>query len=187
LVAELLYENEKELLSSLSKGNENALKFIYQRYWERLFISAYNFLHDKEACEDIIQEVFISLWEKRETVTITTSLPSYLFAAVRYQAFHILKKKIANAEHSVHLELQSHANETEMVLDAKELQSRLNVAVENLPEKCRNIYKLSREQHLSNKQIAENLGVSSKTVENQVTIALRKLRFVLSDLKSLFL
>jgi RNA polymerase sigma-70 factor (ECF subfamily) len=61
------------------------------------------------------------------------------------------------------------------------------VAVENLPEKCRNIYKLSREQHLSNKQIAENLGVSSKTVENQVTIALRKLRFVLSDLKSLFL
>ena len=93
MAPELLYDNEKQLLSSLSSGNEEALTAIYQKYWNRLFLSAYNVLKDKEACEDIVQEIFVQLWQKKEQLVIKTSLEAYLVSATRYQVFHLIKKK----------------------------------------------------------------------------------------------
>lgn len=177
-----ILNNENELLYALSKGHEEALKVIYQKYWDRLFISAYNVLKDKEACEDIIQEIFFQLWKKRERLTITTSLQAYLFSATRYQVFHTIKKSSGRMELYEGLEERFLTDAPDIPLYVKEIRERVNTAVENLPEKCREIYKLSREQHLSYKEIARHLQISPKTVENQITIALKKLRDVLGDL-----
>ncbi|MEI6949050.1 RNA polymerase sigma-70 factor [Paraflavisolibacter sp. H34] len=176
------YHNDPELLAALSQGNEDALVFIYRKYWERLFLSAFNVLKDKEACEDIVQEIFIQLWQKRDRLTITVSLSAYLFTATRYQVFHALKKGAGRQELFEGLEERLTTDAPDVPLYVKDIQARVHAAVENLPEKCRNIYQLSREQHLSYKEIADRLQVSPKTVENQMTIALKKLREALGDL-----
>lgn len=175
-------DNENDLLSALAKGHEDALKVIYQKYWDRLFLSAYNVLKDKEACEDIIQEIFIQLWQRRESLHITTSLPAYLFTATRYQVFHVIRKSAGRQELFEDLDKRLLADAPDIPLYIKEIQERVNVAVENLPDKCREIYKLSREEHLSYREIAEKLQISPKTVENQITIALKRLRGTLGDL-----
>ncbi len=171
----------------LTTGNEEAVKIIYQKYWQRLFLSAYNVLKDKEACEDIIQEIIIQLWKKRETLNITTSLSAYLFTATRYQVFHHIKKSAGRPELFEELEERFSTDAPDVPLYVKDLNERINTAVESLPEKCRNIYKLSKEHHLSYKAIAEHLEISPKTVENQLSIALKKLREALGDLLLFFL
>lgn len=181
-----LYD-EKKLLSLLTIGSEEALKIIYQKYWQRLFLSAYNVLKDREACEDIIQEIFIQLWLKRESLTVTTSLSAYLFTATRYQVFHHIKKSAGRPELFEDLEERFLTDAPDIPLYVKDLQERIYTAVESLPEKCRNIYKLSREHHLSYKAIADHLQISPKTVENQLSIALKKLREALGDFLLFFL
>lgn len=181
MAPELLYDNEKQLLSSLSSGNEEALTFIYRKFWDRLFLSAYNVLKDKEACEDIVQEIFIQLWQKKEQLVIRTSLEAYLVSATRYQVFHLIRKGSKRMELFENLEERFSADSADALLCVKETQKTIDVAVDNLPEKCKNIYKLSRENHLSYKQIAEQLQISTKTVENQLTIALKRLRNALGS------
>lgn len=176
------WDNENELLSALAQSREEALEVIYQKYWDRLFLSAYNVLKDKEACEDIIQEIFIQLWQRRESLNVTVSLQAYLFTATRYQVFHAIRKSNVRQELFDDLEKRFLADAPDIPLYLKDIQERVNVAVENLPEKCKKIYKLSREEHLSYKEIAERLQISPKTVENQITIALKRLRDSLGDL-----
>ena len=177
-----LNKDEEKILFSLSQHDEEALKFLYQKYWQPLFISAYNVLKDKDACEDIIQDIFIQLWQKRESLSITTSLSAYLFTATRYQVFHSIRKSAVREELFENIEERFVADAPDIPLYTKDLQERINAAVENLPEKCKEIYKLSREHQLSYKAIAARLKISSKTVENQLSIALKKLRSELSDL-----
>lgn len=172
---------QRELLAQLAAGNEMALDEMYRLYWKSLFTAAFNVLRDRPACEDIIQEVFMQLWIKRESIEIKTSLSGYLHAAVRYQVFHAVK----NAAHSSHLfdniDERIARQSADRDLNLKELNERINRVVETLPEQCRQIYKMSREEQLSHKEIAERLKISPKTVENQITIALRKLRIYLGD------
>jgi len=181
-LAEVLQDNENELLTALAQGHEDALKIIYRKYWDRLFLSAYNILKDKEACEDIIQDLFVQLWQKREQLTITTSLGAYLFTATRYQVFRTIRRSPVRKELFEDLDQRFLADGPEIPLYVKEIQETINAAVEGLPGKCREIYRLSREEHLSNKDIAANLQISPKTVENQLTIALKRLREALGDL-----
>ena len=171
----------------LASGSENTFKIVYQKYWQRLFLSAYNVLKDKEACEDIIQDIFVSLWQRRESLNINTSLPAYLFTATRYQVFHHIKKSTGRPELFKNLEKRFLTDAPDMTLYAKDMQEKINTAVNNLPEKCRNIYKLSREHQLSYKEIAYHLQISTKTVENQLSIALKKLRDALGDFMLFFL
>lgn len=175
-----LYD-EKELLSLLALGNEDVFKAIYQKYWQRLFLSAYNVLKDREACEDIIQDIFILLWQRRESLHIITSLSAYLFTATRYQVFHYIHKSTGRPELFENLEERFLTDAPDIALYVKDMQEKIRTAVNNLPEKCRNIYKLSREQQLSYKEIAHYLEISPKTVENQLSIALKKLRHALGN------
>ncbi len=187
MLTDLSHFNEKEILFSLSQSNEEALKLLYQQYWQPLFLSAYNVLKDKEACEDIIQEIFIQLWQKRERLNITTSLVAYLFTAARYQVFHQIKKSAGRPELFERLEDRFSTDAPDIPLYVKDLQERVNTAVDNLPDQCKNIYRLSRDHHFSYKEIADHLQISPKTVENQLSIALKKLRIALGDFLVFFL
>lgn len=173
--------DEKELLSRLSSGDETALLSIYKQHWKRLFVSAFNVLKDRSACEDIVQEIFVHLWIRRESLDIKTSLSAYLYAATRYQVFRAIRTKPV-AEHLFeNLEARFTTPSPEDGLHLKELNRRITQIVDTLPDQCRLIFKMSREEQLSHKEIAERLNISPKTVENQIAIALKKLRFSLGD------
>jgi RNA polymerase sigma-70 factor (family 1) len=172
---------ERELLERIAKGDEIALSTIYQQYWKPLFIQAYNIIRDKMVCEDIVQEIFLQLWRNRGSLQITDSLNSYLHAATRYQVFHYIRRNpvmehlFENIGERISGEYPGHS------LIEKDLHGQIDQVISRLPEKCRLIYKLSREEYLPHKEIAARLHISIKTVENQLTIALRRLRLSLKD------
>lgn len=167
-----------ELINLLKKGNSNAFSEIYNRHWEGLYKSAFSLLHDTNASMDIVQDIFIWLWQKRHALEIH-SLTSYLKAAVRFKvANHIRSGNIRDSffdelagVHSPNVTLT-----TEDIIEVKELKTIIRQAIDELPEKCREIFLLSRVENLNNQQIAKQLGISVKTVENQMTIALRRVR-----------
>jgi RNA polymerase sigma-70 factor (family 1) len=174
-------QDEKEMLRRLAEGDQGALTLIYQEYWQPLFISAYNIIKDKNACEDIVQEIFLQLWLKRESLQIRESLKGYLLASTRYQVFRYIRKTPARQDLFEQLDERLTTPSSEHTLMQKDLNQKIDKIVCDLPEKCQQIYRLSREEYLSHKEIAEKLGISTKTVENQLTIALRRLRISLEE------
>jgi RNA polymerase sigma-70 factor (family 1) len=170
--------SEKCLLQQLKEGDENALAQLYKSHWQPLFLSAYAILKDKKACEDILQEIFLQIWLRRATLDVRESLRTYLTTAVRYQVFSHLRKASKRIMVQENEDLPMVGTSDEVLL-RKDLHRQVHKAVENLPERCRLIYSLSREEQLSHKEIAHQLNISVKTVENQLTIALRRVRHYL--------
>ncbi|MEG2100892.1 RNA polymerase sigma-70 factor [Flavobacterium sp. FlaQc-28] len=166
------------LIDRLRNGDETALTELYNKFWQSLFMSSYNVLKDRELCEDIIQDIFMNIWHNREKLEIHISLKGYMYACARYQVFNHIRKN----KDKIHVELfddlekrfQYTTPETQLMHD--ELVYHINSIVENLPEKCQLVYKLSREEQLSHKEIAERLNISTKTVENHITKALHTIR-----------
>jgi len=166
------------LVDRLRNGDNKALTELYNSYWQMLFVSTYNVLKNKELCEDIIQDVFMNIWHNREKLEIKISLKGYLYACARYQVFNQFRKN----KDKIHIEFfddldkrfQYATPETEMMHN--ELMQQINCIIETLPEKCQMVYKLSREERLSHKAIAEHLNISTKTVENHISKALQIIR-----------
>ncbi|RKR83330.1 RNA polymerase sigma-70 factor (ECF subfamily) [Mucilaginibacter gracilis] len=174
-----------QMVGLLKKGDERALTLIYQRHWQSLFRSSFNLLKDKAACEDIIQEIFIKIWDRRATLEIQVSLKAYLYAAMRYEVYRQIK--IGNVREDIFDAIYErlHTPAAYGNLEHKELLQQINSIVDTLPDRCREVYKLSREEQLSHKEIAERLDISTKTVENQITKALNHLRTSLGSVLSL--
>lgn len=174
------------LVNRLRNGDESALTELYNKFWQLLFMSSYNVIKDKELCEDIIQDIFMNIWHNREKLEIHISLKGYMYACARYQVFNHLKKN----KDKVHVELfddlekrfQHTTPETELMHE--ELVQQINLIIETLPDKCRIVYKLSREEQLSHKEIAERLDISTKTVENHITKALQVIRLSMGSTAS---
>ncbi|WEK35348.1 MAG: RNA polymerase sigma-70 factor [Candidatus Pseudobacter hemicellulosilyticus] len=174
---------ENPLLYQLIKGDPDSFTAIYRAYAEDLITWTYNILRDRDTCRDIVHDIFLSLWLKRDTLVITTSLEAYLYTAARYQVFQVIRK--GKARESVFLKIEQRIwgePVAESLVYQKELQERLVAAVNELPDKARDVYRMSREQHLSHKEIAEHLSISVKTVENHLTAALKKIRASMGDL-----
>lgn len=160
---------------------------IYQRYWTIMFRSAYNILREREACMDIIQELFVWFWTHRHSVKVN-SVKGYLLAAVKFKvANYIRDGKIRETFFEEVRKAGEPVGSLEESVEVKELLSVISEFTQDLPEKCREVFQLSRYEHLSNKEIAERLGISVKTVENQMTTALKKLRSSLARISSFLL
>ncbi|BAV05685.1 RNA polymerase sigma-70 factor, ECF subfamily [Filimonas lacunae] len=174
--------NDNVLLDRLANGDEHALNEIYLLYWQDLFMCAYNVLKDKAACEDIVQDLFLQLWQKRSTIQINISLRAYLYTAVRYNVFRQIRTgKVRSVLFEEAAERMA-ANTTEFIMAEKEMSKQVARVVAALPDKCREVYKLSREEQLTHKEIASRLNISTKTVENQLTIALKRVRASLNTI-----
>lgn len=166
------------LINRLRNGDESALTELYNKFWQPLFISAFNIIKDKELCEDIIQDIFMNIWHNREKLEIRISLKGYMYACARYQVFNHLKKNKDRIQVELFDDLEKRFQYTtpETELMHQELVLQINSIVDTLPEKCQLVYKLSREEQLSHKEIAERLNISVKTVENHITKALHSIK-----------
>ncbi len=165
-----------ELLEFLARNDELAFTEIYDRFWEKLFAIAYNRVKEYELAEDIVHDVFASLWGNRTKAEIE-SLENYLATATKYMVLAKIKKKERERLYSSTLkETPVIELPVEASLHYKHLLEVVNNEIEKLPEKCRLIFKYSRNDGMPVKQIAHHLSISPKTVENQLSKALKQLR-----------
>lgn len=175
------HSDDLEVVRLLKEGQEMALEAIYRRYWQQLYDAANAILKDQAACEDIIQEVFLNLWLRRESLELHTSLGGYLFTSVRHEVFRQIRSGKVREDIFDHIVERIQAGPDYHDIEYRELRMQISLIVERLPEKCRAVYKLSREEHLSHKEIARQLNISTKTVENHLTKALSFLRLSLGQ------
>jgi len=169
---------DAELLLLLSQDSEEAFEVLYLRHWENIYKAAFVLLKDSSASKDVVQDIFIWLWQKRNQLEIQT-LPAYLKTAVKFKVANYIRSgnfRESFFETLGKLTITENAPEAAEITEMKELKAIIINAVELLPDKCRTIYKLSRNENLTNQQIADQLGLSVKTVEGQMTIALRRIK-----------
>lgn len=169
--------SEEQLQSLLSRSKESALRALYDRYWEGLYLQTYTVLGDGPASEDVVQEVFIDLWEKRKFNRIE-DLSAYLYQAVKYKTLMAIRHNKINDRH---LEIFKELNPTHAIdheLEVRELHEAINHHLTRLPPRCREVFYKSRFEHLKNDEIAEQLNISKRTVETHISHALRHLKGV---------
>lgn len=182
---EAAFHPDDALVEMIRRDDAGAFEAVYNKYAAQLFHAAHAILKDREACEDIIQELFTDLWTKRHHLRIL-HLKAYLFAATRNNVLMTIRSGKVKVDISELEQLVEQSTAADVVTE-KELLQCIDRNVAQLPQKCRTIFILSREQKLSHKEIASYLNISSKTVENQMTIALKRLRSSLGDFMSFFL
>ena len=174
----LSYCDDQEAFDDVSKGSVDGYRYLFDQYFTDLckFLGIY--LHDASLVEEVALDVFACIWENRERIKIKTSFAKLLFGIARNRAISKFRMEQKNILSCIDLENaylpEFHAPDRS--LENVELQQIIRSAVDRLPDKCRMIYLMAWEEQLSHKEIASKLGVSAKTVENHVGIALRKLR-----------
>lgn len=176
--------NEQHLLSALRFGNEAALRQIFDRHYPLLLTDIYRLIPDESTCQDLAQELFVELWNKRESLDIHSSLRAYLRRAAVNKSLNYLKAKrrfsFDDSDELTQLPDPS-SNDIQHREQQESLEDALHSAIETLPEKCRVVFNLSRFEQLSHREIAEKLGISVKTIENQITKAMKILREALAS------
>jgi RNA polymerase sigma-70 factor, ECF subfamily len=186
----IMYENKEQLLIDLKNKEIKAYEELFFRYHGRLVLFARKFTGDLQVAQDLVQDVFIILWEKADTLAIKSSPKAYLFQAVRNRCLNY--KRHLSIRHSVEDELNYKISNSERLIYSDfndpyysllelEMQQRIDEVINALPVKCLEVYKLSRHNHLHNKEIAEKLGLSEKTVDKHISRALSVLRRELSE------
>lgn len=173
--------DEKFLIQRLKDDDIKALEVIFNRHYSNLHKYLLLIFKSQLLVDHIAQDIFIYLWENRKTIEIKTSLESYLYSAGRYQAINQLrnKKRHEKLEHNLVEKIDEEDNSPFALLESRELEQIIDDAVSSLPERCQQIFRLSREEEMTYKEIAEVLRLSVNTVENQMSVAFKKLRNVL--------
>lgn len=165
-----------ELQSFLKQDSREAFEEIYRRYWRDMYQSGLSIVKDSDLARDLVQEIFIRFWEHRYHINIT-SLRSYLMNAIKYKVANSIRhEKVKESFFTEAQKINLDYYYPDDQLELSQLKQFIQQATDALPTKCKEIFFLSRNEHLSNREIALQLGISEKTVENQMTIALKKLK-----------
>ncbi|MFM9986032.1 MAG: RNA polymerase sigma-70 factor [Flavobacteriales bacterium] len=172
---------EEQIMNALRANDQNAFEMIFRTWYSPLCNFANSFLKDKDESEEIVQNAFVAFWEKRSQIQIDTSLKSYLYRSIRNACLNAIKHEKVKRAHADHaLSNSAFAEESDSTLSG-ELENRIEKAIATLPEQCRLVFKMSRIEELKYAEIAEQLGISIKTVENHMGKALRIMREELKD------
>jgi len=172
------FKDDPEALLQLAEGNLDAYRFLFDHHFSDLCNFLLIYLHSKELAEDIALDIFTFVWEKRETLQIKVNFKSFLFTAAKNKAITLYKKehqKIFTQIENVESVIPNDSS-SQFTMENNELCNLINEAISKLPEKSRQVYLMAWEENMSYNEIAIQLGLSPKTIENHVGIALRKLR-----------
>ncbi|MFN8357935.1 MAG: RNA polymerase sigma-70 factor [Spirosomataceae bacterium] len=174
---------DSEVIEAIRQGNERVFEQVFRKYYASLCQYANSILKDSEDAEEVVQNLFCTWWEKRVFVDINVSIKAYLYRSVHNHCLNRVKHlKIQDTyrQHNADVLEQTQVSATDQ-LQYNELQQQLQQAIDRLPEQCRLVFRLSRFEELKYAEIAEQLGISVKTVENQIGKALKILRTQLAD------
>lgn len=171
----LLSNFDKQYVAAIKNGDKEAFAEVYEHYWKKLLALSFRHTKDKEMAEEIVQDVFVSLWQRRNDLEIE-HLSSYLATAVKFSTFKRLHH--ARRQEMIRNAVLPKADQQldEQAIDARFLQEYVDGIVEKLPDRCRLVFQLSRKDQKSHQEIAEELQISEKAVEANITRALKVLR-----------
>ena len=161
-----------------------AFEELYHRHWKKLYAFAYKRLRSKEMTEEVVQDFLTNLWANRRSIVIKTSFEGYIYTSVRNLVLNYIAKETRRSAYTQFVQMfrSEVDNSTEETVYIKDFYSNLQKELEYLPAKCRSVFEMSRQENKSNKEIAEQLGISEKTVEGHLTKAIRRLRIHLNTL-----
>ncbi len=175
--SDLIYDSE------LVQGNELAFEKIFKIYYKPLCHYAYSFLNDGAEAEEVVQNTFVKIWERRTTIQVQTSVKAYIYSMVRNSCLNVIKHEKVKQEfaqdHQYVSEKARPVVEEKMI--SNDLESKIYEAMRALPEQCRLVFQLSRFEELKYQEIADQLEISVKTVENQMGKALKTMRLHLKE------
>jgi RNA polymerase sigma-70 factor (ECF subfamily) len=182
--------SDSELWQAIKLDDKKAFDMLFERYWSVMYTSAYNYLRDSELSAEIVHDIFLNIWQKRKDFQIT-SLKNYLTSSTRYHVYKSLKARKASAivyveNYDDEISIKQE-NEGEEKLNSISMESAIQEYLLQLPKRCREIFLLSRMQNMTNDEIAAHFNISKRTVENQITVALKFLRGHLKEIALLFL
>jgi len=174
----LLHADDKELIVMLQAGDNDAFTELYNRYKKPLIIHSYKKTGDLEDAKEIVQEVFSTLWSQREQLPPIQQVSAYLYTMVRNKVLNYIEHKQVEARYALNFQnfMDEGHNASDIQIREKELQQMIDKEIAALPPKMREVFILSRKEHLSHKEIAERLNISEFTVKNHIKGALKILR-----------
>lgn len=181
--------SEQEIIGAIREGNERIFEEIFRKYYQSLCNYANSILKEMDEAEEVVQNLFLSIWEKRSDLEISISLKSYLYRAVHNHCLNRIKHLKVREEYqqyAVNFYDASYESVSQTVMK-NELETKIEEAIKKLPEQCRLIFRMSRFEELKYHEIAEQLELSPKTVENQIGKALKILRVELAEYLPLLL
>ncbi|WP_316842282.1 RNA polymerase sigma-70 factor [Pedobacter gandavensis] len=180
---------DNELAGLLRSGDRGAFTEIYNRYKWLLHSHAYKWIQDREEAKDIIHELFVALWTKRESLSFPDNLSAYLYTAVRNRIFNVISQQKTASKYlnSLQAFIDEEQRATDHLVREKQLTLLIEKEIAALPAKMRAVFELSRKEQLSHKEIAEQLSLSEQTVRKHVQHALKILRVKLGIMAFLFL
>lgn len=170
---------DAELVAQMVSEDINSFNELYLRYWKTLYTTAVKVLRNSDEAEDVVQDVFLSFWQRRREIVIASTVKAYLLTSIRYRAIKHIEKNITRRDY---LEILTNTADQVAPADAetnmalKALQDAIARALSKMPPKMLHVYKLSREENLSYKEIAAELGISTETVKKHIKFALQYIR-----------
>lgn len=181
--------SDDELLAAFTGGDRKAYQHIYERYWQLLYRFSRKMLQDDSIAKDVVQEVFTILWTKRNDHYIASPLAAYLYTLTRNRILDMVKHaKVENRYlESLHHFIELNHSTPDRLYIQKELYDQIEKEIQHLPEKMRLVFEMSRKHNKSNQEIADELGITNKTVKNQLSSALKLLRNKLGDSINIYL
>lgn len=169
-----------ETLEALRYGNHKAFESVFIAYYDRIRIFIFGYIKSESDAEELAEELFVNLWINRETINTTKSFNSYLHTIARNTAINFLKKKYLHTAYINNTSISEHSSTSEEDLIAKELGLLIDNVVDKMPEQRKQIYILSRNEGLSNSEIADQLNTTKRNVESQLSLALKEIRKTIS-------
>lgn len=171
-------ESQTKLVDRIRSGDQNAFETLFHTYYSKLCVFSNSYVKSLDVARDVVQDIFIKIWDNREDFHVTQSLKAYLYQAVRNQSLNYIQKNKQKQRLRAQLKKQHEIRSEARVsdLNAEELSEKIWRYVEELPERRRTIFVLYRKHGLSYKEIADVMGITRKTVENQMGSSLKFLR-----------
>lgn len=167
------------LMERVKRADHKAFSMLYDRFWEQMYVKAFSILGDRNIAKDVVQEIWISVWERRTKID-NTNIEGYLFRAVRfkiYNQFRTLKYRDKLIEEFVqNYKSQIPVNTTDEHIQFKDTETIIFLTVNGLPKKCKQVFQLSRFEGLKNNEIADKLNISQRTVETHISNALKVIK-----------
>jgi len=179
-----LQQTDPELVEQLNNGKRAAFETIYDRYAKSMLTYVYRRVKLKPVSEEIVQEIFVSLWTKHRTLEITTSLEAYLYGACKYKILTYMRSDLVRKRYAADFLVfitGKYDNSVEEFMNLADIREIIEQSICDLPDKCQMAFRLSRTDNLPIPEIAKKMNISTRTVENYLSQALRHLRVTLGE------